>query len=99
MWALISFGFLHTFNIKYQLVAEVWTDGSILVESPLLPFLPMFYPECDFGSRHVSATNDIQTGIVSLRSKKKSEIQATKLQFCAWLISVSGTENIVVIML
>lgn len=88
------FLFLNTFNIKHQLLTEVWADGSILVESPLLPVLPMFCPEGNFGPRHVSAPNDIQTGIVGLRNKERSEIQATEPQFCAWLIP--GTEHVAV---
>lgn len=43
----------------------------------------MFCPEGDLGPRHISAPNDIQTGIVGLRNKESSEIQATEPQFCA----------------
>lgn len=39
-------GFHHkpTFNIKNKLVTEIGADGSVSVQSPLLPELPMFRP-------------------------------------------------------
>lgn len=72
---------LNTFNIEHQLLTEVWTDGSILVESPLLPVLPVLCPEGNFGPRQVSAPNDIQTGIVGLKTRRAVRSRPQSLRF------------------